>query len=89
MHTDILHQVVQRGFDQVHLGENTKLANLMMMMPRPAANIILNVVKQFIEPLQAGGDGLSILLMFCRVNELGGIENLIGFTIRLRITVAV
>ena len=55
------------------------------MVSSPAANIILNMVEQLIDSVEAAGDGLTILLVLGSVNELRSIQNLIRLTIRFKI----
>ena len=58
------------------------MTNLLMMMPRPASDIVLHVVEQSIHAVQFALNRSAIPCMFRRVNVLCYLQQLIGFSVR-------
>ena len=60
-----------------------------MMVSRPSANVVLNVMKQGIHAIQFALDCTTVVLVFGSVNIFGDFQQLIGFSICLAKAVVV
>ena len=54
----------------------------MMVVTRPAANIVLNVMEQRVHAVELALDRSAVVLMFGGMNVLGYFQQLIGFGVR-------
>ena len=81
LHTDIVHQMMQRRFDRLQLRLNAALTDLAVLPPAPACQLRLDMVKQPIHVVQAPCNFSPITLMFLNVNVLGRVQDLISLPI--------
>jgi hypothetical protein len=79
----VVHQVMKRRFDHVHLRQNAEVADLANVMARPTPYVILDMMELFVQALKSFLYRLAILLMLGSVDELRYFKNLVGLTIRL------
>ena len=93
LHADVIHQVVQRRFNHIHLRQDAKLANLLTVVSRPSSHVILDMVEQRINSIQLRANGGSIVRVFSIMNVLGHLQNLIclciGFAIAMVVRIVV
>ena len=71
---NIIHQVMQSGFNHIHLRKNTKLPNLKMLVAGPTANVVLNVMEQGIHAIQFALNCLTVVLVLGRMNVFGDFQ---------------
>lgn len=79
LNSDVVHQVMQSGFDHVHFRQDAELTDLMMVMTRPASNVFLKVMEQSVHSVQLALNGSTIIGVLSIVNEFGHLQQLVTF----------
>ena len=81
-YTNVVHEMVKRRLDAIHLRQDSKLTNLPMMMTRPTSNIITNVMERLIQSAELLLDGSSVMLVLSRMDVFCHLQNLIRLAVR-------
>lgn len=80
-HPHIVQQVVNQIVHLRHLVDDPQVADLTVMISRPAGDILFHTVEEWVEIRYRASESLFVALMLVRMGGLSNPQDLIGFTV--------